>query len=285
MRLVRFGPAGREELAVLVGEHVVPVAEFAPDLATATTRQVLAEGRLGELADSAARLGPGGLPRASVRLGPPVGDPGKVVCVGLNYRGHASEQGIPWPEEPLLFAKAPSALCGCRDDIRLPVDTNACVDYEVELALVIGRRCTAVDRERALEHVAGYMVANDVTARRWQKDDGQWFRAKSCDTFYPCGPALVTRDEVADYTALRLTCEIDGERLQDDTPAGLIHDVPAILAWASRDMTLEPGDIVSTGTPAGVGCYREPKRFLRAGQTVTCAIDALGELVNRVTAA
>ena len=202
-------------------------------------------------------------------------------------QGHVTEQNKPWPEKPLLFAKAPSALCGAEDDIVLPGE-DAQVDYEVELAVVIGRRGRRIAESQAMAYVAGYLVANDVSARRWQKDDGQWFRAKSSDTFFPCGPALVTSDEVEDPGALRLTTTIAGSVLQDAPLSDLIHDIPRLLAYISRDITLEPGDIISTGTPAGVGCYRTPPRFLAAGDLVECAIAGacdLGRLRNRVIAA
>jgi 2-keto-4-pentenoate hydratase/2-oxohepta-3-ene-1,7-dioic acid hydratase in catechol pathway len=149
---------------------------------------------------------------------------------------------------------------------------------------VIGRRAKRVDADRALAHVAGWMVANDVSARRWQQDDGQWFRAKSSDTFFPCGPWLTIADAVRDHRQLRLTTTIGGTVLQDALASDLIHGVPQLIAYISRSMTLEPGDLISTGTPAGVGCYRTPKRFLKPGETVACAIEGLGRLANPVVA-
>jgi 2-keto-4-pentenoate hydratase/2-oxohepta-3-ene-1,7-dioic acid hydratase in catechol pathway len=221
-----------------------------------------------------------------VRLGPPITDPSKIDCIGLNFKGHATEQNKPWPEQPLLFAKAPSALCGPYDNIVLPAE-DCGPDYEVELVAVIGRRARHVTKTDALAYVAGWCVGNDVSGRRWQKSDGQFFRAKSCDTFFPCGPALVTSDEITDLAALRLTTRIGDNLLQDATIADLIHDVPTLIAYISRFMTLEPGDLISTGTPAGVGCYRTPPRFLAPGEMVTCAITGpadLGTLANRVIA-
>ncbi len=292
MRLVSFGDRGYERAGVLSpdGTHIIPVALLDPALPD-QVRTLIAGAHLPRLATLAGRCSERGIPLAGVRLGPPVTDPGKVVCIGLNFKGHAAEQDKPWPEQPLLFAKAPTALCGPHDDIVLPSD-DCGPDYEVELVVVIGRRARRVTAVEALSYVAGYCVGNDVSARRWQKSDGQFFRAKSCDTFFPCGPALVTPDEIVDLAALRLTTRIAGpagdELLQDATAADLIHDVPALIAYISRFMTLEPGDLISTGTPAGVGCYRTPPRFLAPGDVVTCAIDGqcpLGRLVNRVVAA
>lgn len=287
MRLVSFGERGREQAGVLgaKGTRIIPVAALDPALPT-TVRALIAGQHLPRVAALLACSDEPGMALADVRLGAPITDPGKVVCIGLNFKGHAAEQNKPWPEQPLLFAKASSALCGPHDDIVLP-DEDCGPDYEVELVAVIGRRTRQVTAADALTHVAGYCVGNDVSGRRWQKSDGQFFRAKSCDTFFPCGPALVTTDEIHDLSALRLTTRIGDDLLQDATAADLIHDVPTLIAYISRFMTLDPGDLISTGTPAGVGCYRTPPRFLRPGDTVTCAITGapdLGRLVNRVVA-
>lgn len=285
MRLVSFGLRGSERAGVLVdqGQAVVPVADLDPALPD-NVRLLIAGGHLPRLAALAAASGAARLPRASLRLGPPLTDPGKIICIGLNYRGHATEQNKPWPEKPLLFAKARTALAGPDDDIVLPVE-DCGPDYEVELIAVIGRGGRRIAEAQALDHVAGWMVGNDVSARAWQKADGQWFRAKSCDTFLPCGPALVTADEIADHRALRLTTTIAGTVLQDSPAGDLIHGVAALIAYISKDLTLEPGDLISTGTPAGVGCYRTPPRFLMAGDLIECAIDGLGALRNRVVGA
>lgn len=280
MRLVSFGAPGAERPGVLTGRGIVPLSDLDPSL-PGTLRAALPElPRIRAL--SGAWDGPG-LDPAQVRLGPPITDPGKLICVGLNYRGHATEQGKAWPEAPLLFAKAPSALCGCRDPIVLPPGDPG-PDYEVELALVIGRRCRRVAPAEAAACIAGYMVGNDVSARHWQHAEGQWFRSKSCDTFYPCGPHLVTPDEAGDWRRLRLSTRIGEELLQDEVAGDLIHPVEALVAFISRTMTLEPGDIISTGTPSGVGCFRTPHRWLRPGETVRCAIAGLGELANPVQA-
>ncbi len=285
MRLVSFGDRGNEQAGVLSadGTHVIRIASLDSTLPT-TVRALIAGDHLPRVAALAKQTRERGILLTHVRLGPPVTDPSKVVCIGLNFKGHASEQGKPWPEQPLLFAKAPSSLSGPNDDIVLP-NEDCGPDYEVELVVVIGRRARQIDRAEALSYVAGYCVGNDVSGRRWQKTDGQFFRAKSCDTFFPCGPALVTADEVPELSTLRLTTRIGDDVLQDATAADLIHDVPALIAYISHFMTLEPGDLISTGTPAGVGCYRTPPRFLTSGDLVTCTIDGplmLGQLVNRV---
>ncbi len=288
MRLVSFGERGAERAGILTadGAEVLPVRDLDASL-PGSVRGLIAGNHLGRLAERARGAKLRGVPRAQVRLGPPITDPGKIVCVGLNYKGHATEQNKPWPEKPLLFAKATTALAGCEDDIELPVE-NPNVDYEVELVVAIGARGRRVAEADAWRHVAGYLVGNDVSARTWQHGDGQWFRAKSCDTFFPCGPALVTADEIPDPGALRLTTRIDGAELQNALASDLIHDIPRLIAYISRDLTLEPGDLISTGTPAGVGCYRTPPRFLKPGDLVECTIDgtvALGRLRNRVVAA
>ena len=279
MRLVSFGEPGSERPGLLVDHAIVPVQALAPD-APGSARALIAAG-LARLAPALAAYRGARLPADSVRLGPPVPDAGKIICIGLNYKDHAAEQDKPWPVEPLLFCKTPNTLAGPHDAIRHPA-ADVFLDYEVELAVVIGRRARGVAVGEALAHVAGYMVANDVSARRWQRGDGQWYRGKSCDTFFPCGPALVTPDEVPPVAQLRLTTTVDGEVLQDALAAELIHDIPALIAYISRDITLEPGDIISTGTPAGVGNFRKPPRALAVGNLVACAIDGLGALRNRV---
>jgi len=280
MRLVSFGPVGGEIAGVLRGDDVIAVGDCAPELPT-SVRLLLAGGHLPVLATAVAAWTGATRPLAEVRLGPPVTDPHKIICIGLNYRDHAREQNKAWPERPLLFAKTSNTLVGAHDPIRLPIE-DCHPDYEVELCVVIGRRGRGIRREDAAAHIAGYCVGNDVSARRWQNSDGQWYRAKSCDTFFPCGPALVTADEVPEPGNLRLTTRIGDQILQDASSAELIHGIPALLAWISRDITLEPGDLISTGTPAGVGCFRSPPRWLRAGEVVECAIAGLGALANPV---
>jgi 2-keto-4-pentenoate hydratase/2-oxohepta-3-ene-1,7-dioic acid hydratase in catechol pathway len=212
----------------------------------------------------------------------PIERPGKIVCVGLNYRDHAEEQGVELPEAPLLFAKWPNALIGPGEAIEIPpIVTQA--DYEAELGVVIGRRVRRVSKENALEAVRGYVCANDVSARDLQFSDGQWTRGKSPDTFCPVGP-MTPRDAVPDPHALRIRAIVNGEVLQDSTTANLIFGVDDVIAYVSQTMTLEPGDLILTGTPAGVGVFRNPQRLLQPGDEVTIEIESLASLTNPVVA-
>jgi 5-carboxymethyl-2-hydroxymuconate isomerase len=212
----------------------------------------------------------------------PIERPGKIVCVGLNYRDHAEEQGVALPEEPLLFAKWPNALIGPGVAIVIPREVTQC-DYEAELGVVVGSRVKGVSKENALEAVRGYVCANDVTARDFQFADGQWSRGKSVDTFCPVGP-LVPAAEVPDPHALAIRTIVSGEVLQDSTTANLIFGVDEIISHAAKTMTLEPGDLILTGTPAGVGVFRRPRRLLEPGDEVTIEIEGLGSLTNPVVA-
>ena len=211
----------------------------------------------------------------------PIERPGKIVCVGLNYRDHAEEQGAELPERPLLFAKFTTALIGPEEPIVIPPLVTE-PDYEAELAVLIGSTVKGVSKENALEAVRGYLCANDVTARDLQYGDRQWTRGKSVDTFCPIGPQLVPAAEVPDPHALRIRCTVSGEVLQDSTTANLIFGVDEVIAFASQAITLQAGDLILTGTPAGVGYFREPKRLLQDGDTVTIEIEGLGELTNPV---
>jgi len=212
----------------------------------------------------------------------PIERTGKIVCVGLNYRDHAEEQGVELPEAPLLFAKWPSSLIGPGDAIAIPpIVTKA--DYEAELGVVIGERVKGVSKENAFEAVRGYLCANDVSARDLQFGDGQWTRGKSPDTFCPVGP-LTPRDGVSDPHALGIRAIVSGEVLQDSTTANLIFGIDEVIAYASQTTTLEPGDLILTGTPAGVGVFRDPQRLLQPGDEVTIEIDGLTSLTNPVVA-
>jgi 2-keto-4-pentenoate hydratase/2-oxohepta-3-ene-1,7-dioic acid hydratase in catechol pathway len=213
----------------------------------------------------------------------PIDRPSKIVCVGLNYRDHAEEQGIELPPAPLLFAKWPNALIGPGEPIVIPPVSKR-VDYEAELGVVIGSRVRNVSEENALEAVRGYLCLNDVSARDLQFSDGQWTRGKSPDTFCPIGPELVPRDEVPDPQALTIRCLVNGEVMQDSTTANMIFSVAEIIAYASQTLTFEPGDLVATGTPAGVGVFRDPPRLLQDGDEVTIEIERLGSLTNPVRA-
>jgi 2-keto-4-pentenoate hydratase/2-oxohepta-3-ene-1,7-dioic acid hydratase in catechol pathway len=256
----------------------------------------------GELRGNGTVLLPdGGVARqAELTPAPAVRNPGKIVCVGLNYRDHCDEQSIPYPDRPTLFAKFANALIGDGEPIVRPPGTRA-LDLEVELGIVIGRRAHRVSAATALQHVAGYVVANDVTARDWQGNksalaagehgDGQWLRAKGSDTFLPVGPVLASPEEIPDPGALRLrswripAAGADAGRevlMQDGTTASMVFDVPALIEFISNAITLEPGDLVITGTPSGVGVFRDPPVFLEPGDIVRCEVERIGRVENRV---
>jgi 2-keto-4-pentenoate hydratase/2-oxohepta-3-ene-1,7-dioic acid hydratase in catechol pathway len=205
--------------------------------------------------------------------------PGKIVCVGLNYRDHAAEGGQDLPKAPLLFAKWPNTLIGDGDPVVLPPESTQ-VDYEAELGVVIGTKAKRVSERDALDHVEGYICVNDVSARDLQFADGQWTRGKSPDTFCPVGPRLVPREEIGDPQSLAIRCIVNGEALQDSSTAQMIFSVAEIIAYTSQIITLEPGDLIATGTPAGVGVFRDPKVLLKDGDEVSVEIEGLGTLTN-----
>ena len=213
----------------------------------------------------------------------PIERPGKIVCVGLNYRDHAEEQGTDLPTAPLLFAKWGNTLIGPGDPIVIPPLVTKC-DYEAELGVVIGSTVRNVSAENALEAVAGYVCVNDVSARDLQFADGQWTRGKSPDTFCPVGPSLVPRDEVPDPQALAIRAILNGETMQDSTTANMVFGVAEIIEYVTRTITLEPGDLIATGTPAGVGAFRDPSVYMQPGDEITIEIEGLGSLTNPVTA-
>jgi len=212
----------------------------------------------------------------------PIPRPGKIVCVGLNYRDHAEEQGAALPEAPLLFAKFPTALIGPGDAIVIPPIVTKC-DYEAELGVVLARTVRQVSKENAMEAVAGYVVANDVSARDLQFGDGQWTRGKSPDTFCPVGP-LVPAADVPDPHALPIRALLNGEVVQESTTANLVFGLAEVISYASQTATLEAGDLILTGTPAGVGIFRKPPRLLQPGDEITIEIDGVGSLTNPVVA-
>lgn len=218
--------------------------------------------------------------RADLTRREPVTDPQKVVCVGLNYRDHADEGGFEAPEEPVLFSKFPQSLVGPDEAIEWDPELTSAVDYEAELVVVMGDRARNVEESEAIEYVAGYTVGNDVSARDLQMADEQWVRGKSLDTFGPIGPDVVTPEEVDDLGALDVWAEVNGERLQDSNTRQLIFDVAELVSFCSRAFTLEPGDLIYTGTPDGVGYFRDPQVLLEDGDSVTVGVEGIGELTN-----
>jgi acylpyruvate hydrolase len=220
-------------------------------------------------------------PLSKVRLGPPVTDPTKIICLGLNYADHAGEQGKQVPDWPMTFAKAPSALAGDGDPIHHPVGVTQ-LDHEVELAIYIGRRAKEVSLDEALEYVAGYSVFMDISARDIQYREKQFFRAKSFDGFGPAGPCLVTTDDVADPHNLEISLEVNGRRFQSSNTSQMIFKVFYLVHYLSNSMTLEAGDIIATGTPAGVGVFANPQRFLNKGDVLKASIESLGTLTNPI---
>ncbi len=277
MRLVTFthGPH-REEAGILVGSVVHPLAGIGyPDVLSFLRGGEAAIAEAGRYAASR----PGGFPLSDVRLHAPLPRPGKFICIGLNYRDHAIESGMEIPEIPTVFTKYSNAVCGHGDPIVLP-HVSKQVDYEAELAFVVGRRAKGVRAADWEDYVFGYTCVHDVSARDYQLATSQWTIGKTFDTFGPMGPSLVSKDEVPDANQLRIWFDLNGKILQDSNTDQLVFDVPALLEYLSTVMTLEPGDIVSTGTPPGVGMARKPPVFLQPGDICTVGIDGVGELVN-----
>ncbi|WP_186196569.1 ureidoglycolate lyase [Burkholderia gladioli] len=273
MKLLRYGPVGQEKPGLLdAGGRIRDLSAVIPDLAG----EALSDAALARLR----ALDPASLPLVpgEPRIGACVGQIGKFVCIGLNYADHAAESGLPVPSEPVVFAKWTSAVCGPNDGIEIPRDSLK-TDWEVELGVVIGRPCKNVDEADALDYVAGYCVINDVSEREWQIErGGQWDKGKGFDSFGPIGPWLVTRDEVPDPQQLSLWLEVDGHRYQDGSTRTMIFGVAVVIAYLSRCMSLQPGDVISTGTPPGVGMGVKPAPvYLKPGQTVRLGIDGLGE--------
>jgi acylpyruvate hydrolase len=283
MRLVSFERGRGAESGIVVGEQVVPLASL--DVRADSVRELLGQLDEAELT-VLGRRAQGAAERVdleSVALLAPVLDPQKIICLGLNYRDHAAETGQELPTAPLWFAKFANSLIGDGQAIVLPAAHPEYVDYEAELAVVIGRTAHRVSAELALSHVAGAMCFNDVSARDLQLQNPLWTSGKAIDGFAPCGPALVTLDEVGDLSDLGVRTRVNGELLQDGNTSELIFGVAEAIAWLSRTMTLLPGDIIATGTPAGVGVARG--RFLRDGDVVEVEIDGLGALRNPVRGA
>ena len=280
MKLVTFGESGQERIGAVVGGEIVDLRS-ADESLSGTVLAVLEEDALGAVS-RAVESGAGTRSAlGSVTLASPIPRPSKIVCVGLNYLDHATEQNTPLPEHPLLFSKATSSIVGPYDDVVLP-DESEEVDYEVELAVVIGKKATAVSEEDAYDYIAGYTVANDVSARDIQFRQQQFHQGKSYDTFCPMGPWLVTKDEIPDPNVLSVKLTLNGEVLQDSNTDNLIFNVPTLVSRISHAMTLFPGDVISTGTPAGVGVFRDPKILLKVGDYMETYVAGIGTLKNHV---
>lgn len=277
MKLMRVGAKGAEKPALLDDNGIIrDLSGVVQDINGAA----LADMSWADGLDIAA------LPElpTNSRIGACVGNVGKFVCVGLNYADHAKEAGLPIPNEPILFMKATSAICGPNDDVIIPKGARK-TDWEVELGVVIGKHTSYVSRENALDHVAGYCLINDVSEREFQLEKGgQWVKGKSNDTFGPTGPWLVTSDEMPDASNLGMWLEVDGKRYQDGTTRTMVFDVPTLVSYISNYMSLQPGDIISTGTPPGVGLGQKPPVYLSAGQTMRLGIKGLGEQQQRTIA-
>lgn len=284
MRLVSFGPAGEERPGVVAGDDVIDLCAVSSTLPR-TVREILAGDLLDDVRAIARRAASlpstARKPLRSLRLGPAITNPSKIVCLGLNYADHAEEQGKTAPEAPMMFLKGPNALCGDGDSVPYPLGVEQ-FDYEVELAFVMGRRARRVARAGAYDYVAGYAVFMDLSARDLQAREKQWFRAKSTDGSGPLGPWLVTRDEIADPHALAISLSLNGETMQSSRTDRMTFTVDYLVHYISQTATLEPGDVVATGTPAGVGVYRKPPRFLGVGDRLVASIENLGTLSCRI---
>lgn len=273
MKLIRFGELGKEKPGVIINEVQYDVSAFVQDynetffendglkaLATVLKEQ---DGKLPQVA-------------AGTRLGAPVARPSKILCIGLNYADHARETGVTPPTEPVLFIKSSTALVGPDDNIVIPRDSVK-TDWEVELAVIIGKKASYVEEADAMNYVAGYALHNDVSEREFQLErGGTWDKGKGCDTFAPVGPFMATKDEIADVNNLRLWLNVNGQKMQDGNTSNFIFNVPFVIAYVSKFMTLLPGDIISTGTPAGVGLGFSPQIYLKPGDVVELGIDGLG---------
>ncbi len=283
MRLVRVGEVGAETPGLLRGSDVVDVSGYVRDY----DRDFFASGDLAALSKWVDEHG-GSLPllSADARIGPPIARPGKIVCIGLNYSDHAEESGMAVPTEPVVFMKGADTVVGPYDDVRIPRSSTK-TDYEVELGVVIGNTARYLDSHRAAADViAGYCVSHDVSEREFQLErGGQWDKGKSCETFNPLGPWLVTPDEVADPQALELTLDVNGEPRQRGTTATMIFRVLEVVRYVSQFMVLEPGDLLNTGTPPGVGMGRTPTAYLRAGDVVDLSVTGLGQQRQRLVPA
>jgi 2-keto-4-pentenoate hydratase/2-oxohepta-3-ene-1,7-dioic acid hydratase in catechol pathway len=277
MQCIRYAVDGPAKWGVRRGEEVVPLAGLRETFAVEKLAQPVFCRTIADAADAATEYA---LPIEDVRLLAPVPQPPKFICVGLNYHDHAEEQDEKIPSEPLLFGKAPTAVTNPNDPIVHPDDIEQ-VDYEVELGVVIGHGGKEIDAEEARDYIAGYTAINDISGRDAQFDDGQWLRGKSYDTFAPMGPTIVP-DHAIDPNSLDVACRVNGETKQESNTEQFIFDVEELVEYISHAMTLQPGDIISTGTPGGVGIFREPPELLEPGDTVDVEIEGIGVLTNPV---
>jgi 2-keto-4-pentenoate hydratase/2-oxohepta-3-ene-1,7-dioic acid hydratase in catechol pathway len=279
MKLLRYGRPGEEKPGMLDRDGRIR------DL-SGKVRDIDGETLSGVSLDRLRQLDPSSLPlvAGTPRLGPPVGAVPKFIAIGLNYRDHAAETGAAVPKEPIIFMKATSCIAGPNDDVIIPKGSHK-TDWEVELGVVIGRTARHVPLAEALRYVAGYCVVNDVSEREFQIErGGQFTKGKSADTFGPVGPWLVTTDEIPNPQALKLFCEVNGKRMQDSTTANMIFSVAEIVSYVSRFMTMVPGDVIATGTPAGVGFGMKPPQYLKAGDRIRLSVEGLGEQTQRLVA-
>ena len=275
MKLVRFGEKGKEKPGLYKDGKAVDLRNIFPEMPDIGER-FFRENWIEKIADIE---DPGR--KIEARIGCPVHAPSKIICLGKNYAEHAKEGGFENPDKPLIFCKTSNALNGPFDPIILPKSSGK-IDWEVELAIIIGKEGKRISKERALDYIAGYTVMNDVSGREAQFSDSQWFRGKSFDGFAPLGPVIVTADEIGDVNNLRITAKVDGKIMQDGNTKDMIFDVFTIIEDISEDITLIPGDIISTGTPAGVGIFRDPPVVLRPGNVVECYVENIGSIVNKV---
>ena len=281
MKLIRFGEANNEKTGVIIDDAYYDTSIFGQDY-NEHFFEMDGLNQLQKFIDSNKEQ----LPEISkdVRLGSPIARPSKIVCIGLNYADHAKETKASIPSEPIIFFKSTTALCGPYDDVIIPKN-SAKTDWEVELAVVIGKKASYVDETNALDYVAGYCLHNDLSERAFQLErNGQWVKGKSCDTFAPLGPFLATKDEINDTNNLRLWLTVNGKKMQDGNTGDFIFKIPFLVAYVSQFMTLLPGDVISTGTPAGVGLGMNPQVYLKEGDVMELGIDGLGTSKQNVKA-
>ena len=273
MKLIRFGEINKEKTGVIINDEYYNTSEFGEDY---NEHFFESDGlnRLQKFINS----NKGKLPKFSkdIRLGSPVARPSKIICIGLNYADHAKETKANIPTEPIIFFKSTSALCGPYDTVIIPKNSKK-TDWEVELAIIISKKTSYVDESNALDYVAGYCLHNDLSEREFQIErNGQWVKGKSCDTFAPLGPFMATQDEVGDVNNLRLWLTVNGKKMQDGNTSNLIFKIPFLISYLSQFMSLLPGDVISTGTPAGVGLGMNPQVYLKDGDVMELGIDGLG---------